>query len=506
MLKVSVKDFGPIVEGEVTLKPLTIFVGPSNAGKSYLAMLIYSLMQSFSTASNHGILRFLAGRRIPPDTDEDVDVNDSTLAVVSDWIRRADPDSIEELALLDLPEEIRGQVDGMITPLLKSTGRLFGRELQRCHGNVSDARNRRAGAARLEISLEQDHPLLRLNFEEDEGVLHDPTTEWDVSQPKLSLLGSWVSSLNVKWSEAGLRPSEALRMNPDFFLRSLAMGASATLFQDFPGNCYYLPAARSGITQGHKAIASILVRQSSFAAVRPMEIPTLSGIITDFMSHILTMERGGDWPPVPPDTEETGEMSQVVDFFEREVVRGRVDIERSGEVTYPEISYAPLSESRDAGKFPFHRTSSMVSELAPVILFLKHLVRPRDLVILEEPESHLHPASQRQMARGIARLVNAGVKVIITTHSDYLIDQINNLLKLSRASRQKLKKEGYAAKDCLRSEDVGAYYFRMDDGLGGSRVEELPIVPGFGIEEQDLAEVSEALYNETVSLQRIRSS
>ena len=46
MLKVSVKDFGPVIEGTVDLKPLTLFVGPSNAGKSYLAMLVYSLMQS----------------------------------------------------------------------------------------------------------------------------------------------------------------------------------------------------------------------------------------------------------------------------------------------------------------------------------------------------------------------------------------------------------------------------------------------------------------------------
>jgi predicted ATPase len=88
----------------------------------------------------------------------------------------------------------------------------------------------------------------------------------------------------------------------------------------------------------------------------------------------------------------------------------------------------------------------MVSELAPVILFLKYLVRPGDLVILEEPESHLHPASQRQMARGIARLVNAGVRVIITTHSDYFIGQVNNLLKLSRASRQKAVPAGKSAR------------------------------------------------------------
>ena len=44
----------------------------------------------------------------------------------------------------------------------------------------------------------------------------------------------------------------------------------------------------------------------------------------------------------------------------------------------------------------------MVSELAPLLLFLKyHAPAPGDLLILEEPESHLHPAAQRQLARGI---------------------------------------------------------------------------------------------------------
>ena len=46
MLTIGVKDFGPIVKGEVQLRPLTIFVGPNNAGKSYLSMLIYAFFTS----------------------------------------------------------------------------------------------------------------------------------------------------------------------------------------------------------------------------------------------------------------------------------------------------------------------------------------------------------------------------------------------------------------------------------------------------------------------------
>ena len=49
MLTISVKNFGPIAEGSVDLKPLTIFVGPSNTGKSYMATAVYAVMRAQST-------------------------------------------------------------------------------------------------------------------------------------------------------------------------------------------------------------------------------------------------------------------------------------------------------------------------------------------------------------------------------------------------------------------------------------------------------------------------
>lgn len=510
MFKVSVKDFGPIIEGTVDLKPLTLFVGPSNAGKSYLAMLIYSLMKSSDASSIGGPISYdyfrlgrLARHRLALALG---DIDEGVVKAIKTWGQSIEigPQEVFEIPFLILPEEVQRLVRDTVEGLFGSVGQLFSGDLQRCHGNISDIRSRRMDATRLQIGLEQAQPRLILNFEEDEedqGSLRVlPDAEWDMSQLKFPIRRGLARSLIEGASRRSRRSGNILEAYYDFFGLLMEI-ASATLFEKFPRSCYYLPAARSGIAQGHKAIASILVRQSSFAAIRPLEVPTLSGIITDFMGHILTMERAGGRHFRPG----VKAVEEVVDFLETQVVRGKIDIERDREVTYPEISYAPVSGQPDTGKFPFHKTSSMVSELAPVILFLKYLVRPGDLVILEEPESHLHPAIQRQMARGIARLVNAGVKVIITTHSDYFIGQVNNLLKLSRASRQKREKEGYAAADCLKSDDVSAYHFRLDDNSGGSRVEELPILPDFGIDEQEFAAVSEALYEETISLQRIRA-
>ena len=57
-LELKVTDFGPIAKAELDLRPLTVFVGPSNTGKSYLAILIYALQRYFSDVA-------LSGRQRP---------------------------------------------------------------------------------------------------------------------------------------------------------------------------------------------------------------------------------------------------------------------------------------------------------------------------------------------------------------------------------------------------------------------------------------------------------
>ena len=49
----------------------------------------------------------------------------------------------------------------------------------------------------------------------------------------------------------------------------------------------------------------------------------------------------------------------------------------------------------------------MVSELAPLVLFIRGLIQPGDTLIIEEPEAHLHPGAQTEIAATLARLVRA---------------------------------------------------------------------------------------------------
>ena len=128
------------------------------------------------------------------------------------------------------------------------------------------------------------------------------------------------------------------------------------------------------------------------------------------------------------------------------------------------------------------------------MLFIRGLIRPGDKLIIEEPEAHLHPAAQTQMAATLARLVRAGVRVLVTTHSDFMLQEIGNLMRVGMLKeKDALKKE---TNDWLLPEEVGAWHFRKDQP-----VKEIQFDHTVGIEPEDYEDVAESLYNRWAGLQ-----
>lgn len=107
-----------------------------------------------------------------------------------------------------------------------------------------------------------------------------------------------------------------------------------------------------------------------------------------------------------------------------------------------------------------HLASSSVKALAGLSFHLRHLLTKGDILIVDEPELNLHPDNQRRVARVLARLARGGVKVIITTHSDYIVRELNNLIMLSADEAGELReRHGYIAEETLKPAQVGAYRF-----------------------------------------------
>ena len=77
-------------------------------------------------------------------------------------------------------------------------------------------------------------------------------------------------------------------------------------------------------------------------------------------------------------------------------------------------------------------SSSAVRSLLDIGFYLRHVAKKGDLLIVDEPELNLHPKNQRRIARLFARLVNLGVRVFATTHSDYIVKELNLLIMLNQ--------------------------------------------------------------------------
>ena len=84
------------------------------------------------------------------------------------------------------------------------------------------------------------------------------------------------------------------------------------------------------------------------------------------------------------------------------------------------------------------------------------------------------------------------------------VGQINNCLALGNASRELIAEHGFESSDFLKPEQVNACLFKYDLERGGNVIQPLEIDPDTGIDEDEFAAVIEAIYNESIALQRDR--
>ena len=496
MLTISVKNLGPIAEGTVDLKPLTIFVGPSNTGKSYMATAIHVIVKALQGDDLFPPRRMFVGGGMYTTSAFgnlwDVPSEDSVFGdAVWAWARQLKKDGLDphQLTVSSLPGAVRAALE---VETVQEMGKVRSDAityLRQEHRNPSAFVTRGAQPADFRITIRRDEPRLNMDIQlvDEESARLD----FDISDAEIKPSPRML----IEYEPEGDRePIDVFYEVVSSWINSLV----AKVLEGVPGQSYYLPAARSGIVLGHKVLAGNIVRRSARSGGSIDTIPTLPGVTTEFLGNLISLDRRMRRRTADP------AMDNAISFIEDGVLHGKIDLAESAALPISEIVYLPSEPQSESGEFTLDETSSMVSELAPLIMFLKYLVRQGDLLILEEPESHLHPAAQRMLARGLVRLVNAGVKVIITTHSDMFVGQINNSLALSSASSELIEEQGFEPCDSLKPEQVSACLFKYDREKGGSVIQSLEIEPDTGIDEEEFAEVIEAIYNESISLQRDR--
>jgi predicted ATPase len=218
------------------------------------------------------------------------------------------------------------------------------------------------------------------------------------------------------------------------------------------GFAYYLPATRSGILQGYRAIVGAIIRQIPRIPITGIELPKLSGVVADFISNIIeettgeSYYKGGLVGPGEPQT------TDLLKYVEKYILEGSIETRSESKEAPPELFF----KEKDL-LMPLSRASSMVAELAPLYLYLKYVVSKGALLIIEEPEAHLHPERQILLARLLAKMVNSGYRLLITTHSQDLLTELSNLILLDK-KRSIASELGVESDEILSKDDVAVYH------------------------------------------------
>ncbi|HED6843381.1 TPA: AAA family ATPase, partial [Campylobacter coli] len=138
-----------------------------------------------------------------------------------------------------------------------------------------------------------------------------------------------------------------------------------------------------------------------------------------------------------------------------EIVGGKYLVSQEG------IEFAPGAKKRiTKGKFLIQRASSSVRSLLILNHYILHEAQKGDILMIDEPELNLHPKNQILLARLFTLLANAGIKIFITTHSDYVVRELNNCIILNGLTSEQIqmfKLKDYIEENKIDSKDIKAY-------------------------------------------------
>ena len=416
-MKIKISNFGPVREFSIDLKTdFHLLVGRNNIGKSYAITAIYLIVKNFSSFSSHSLFGF--EHLFIDGLNEHNEVSNSLNEVINTG-RKLKPRqeiSIDKYVLDDLANAF---------------GKAFLQKLNNSFSNtftsLDNLTNRYSNEAPT-ISIKQN------GFSFDLIISNSKFTIANLKNSKKFVLKS------IKQNREPINSQDKCTVyyckdKDSEFERSYSINVIfknlMSFISDFTNeisSVHYLPASRSGLYQALSAFGQIIAELSknrSFLS-KKIELPGISEPVSDYfirLSDIRVQKRNF----------ENKDINKIAQEIEDRILKGKVEFNSQTK----QLMFYPNETNL---KLELSSTSSMVSELAPIVSYLRYVLtagvrqrnrggaNPSHLIMIEEPEAHLHPEVQIMLTEIFAKLVNANVKLIITSHSNYIFNKVNNLI------------------------------------------------------------------------------
>ena len=410
-LKFRFANIGPVDDAELELGDLTVLAGRNNTGKTYLVYALYGFFRRFRSLIRNTLDSPYLDAHISKMTSLSKPEITTTLVDGGRLNWEDDHDLIEQLQTQLLQEICLEYSKSGISKVFNTSSDYF-KDTSMCvefSGNLSDE-----GAI---------------------GIPIERTTLWcDFNGAKISV--------HLKRFE----PDEELNFEHEIIYREMKNAYLGAILRDLSSrhSIFILSSARLSI--------SLFLRELDYARsqmIRSLqemeddqsgESPQIGELLRQTSRYALPIQDNIDFAREIPKLElSSAQNDSFVDVVN--MIGGRLEV-IDDDVRF--ISGNGQSRSFD---IPFHLASSSVGEMTNLYFILGQLREELDyFLVIDEPESHLDTANQIRLARILAGLVNSGIRVLITTHSDYIIKEINNLIMLDSHFEDKeevMKRLGY---------------------------------------------------------------
>ncbi len=437
-----VKNFAKIKEAEIELAPFTLFIGDNNSGKSYLASLIWYIQNSdffkyFDDYKEFTLLNKLSANIL-------------------------DNEIFETIISNDLLSEI---INGINNILEKNKNKIL---LELFNYN-------KINLDKLYISKCDANFNIKITTNIKSKTYYDGNIKKDIY------------NLDIFYYLDNKKISELTNLEIENIDNINSINIKEMLSILFNSNALFLPVSRTGFI----LLKDLIYNRGVNSLINSLDLKhlTLTLPVKSYLSKLTGIKLLKKIMVI--------RNKDIVSFIEKNILHGNIQLVDIPSL--PIFNYRPLyniynnsfystfgslinndnrnlysnyellykSNNSDMD-FQMHVSSAVVTELTPLILFLKYYGNYKN-IIMEEPEISLHPYLQQQLTRAFIKLVNSGKNVLITTHSDTIVQHINNMIKLNanEKKRQKklMEKYKYDEDDIISEDKIRMYQFdAKEDG------------------------------------------
>ena len=401
-LTVRLKNIGILKQAEFSLGDLTIICGENNTGKTYTAYTLYGFLQSWR--------KFI---RFP--------INNAQIQQA-----RTEPVKI------DLPQATNDMLAEACKKYTEQLDKIFA-------ASEGTFQNSEFHLMTDEIDIQNKKINSILTS------LHNPAFIFSKGKGRAEA----ILTLLKKEEQKKEIDTDSVKSAIDFTI------LADILFDAFP-RPFISSAERTGMVTFRKELSFARDRLLKEMSQADQKIDPRELLLKSYQSYPLPTEANADFMRQLEDIAKNKsfiakEHPGILEDF-ADIVGGEYAITQNDQ-----LYYIPKGTR---SKLTMVESSSSARALLDLSFYLGCIAEKGDLLMVDEPELSLHPENQRRIARLFARLANIGVKVFVTTHSDYIVKELNTLIMLNHDTphlKRVAEENGYRDSELIKADQVKVY-------------------------------------------------